>query len=118
MAKKSLTTFTLVAIIVSTVLMLSFSCLAEQAKSPSDAKNTTTILIQNSAFFPTHLTVVKGTTVNWLNADRITYKVKSDKFESKDLLRGDTFSYTFNETGTYNYAEASNPSMKGVITVT
>lgn len=117
MSKKSIITFTLMAIVVSAGLMLSFPGLAEQAKSTPDANNTTTILIQNSAFFPAHLTAAKGTTVNWLNADRDTYKVKSDKFESNDLLRGDTFSYTFNETGTYNYAEASHPSMIGVIIV-
>ena len=117
MTKKSLITFTLVAMIVATGLAISFPSLAEQAKSPSDAKNAS-ILIQTFAFSPAELTVAKGTTVNWLNAGRETYHIKSDKFESKDLLRGDMFSYTFNETGTYNYADASNPSMKGVITVT
>jgi len=118
MTKESLIVFTLIATVIAAGLMLSFPGLAEQAKSASDANNTTTILIENSAFFPTHLTVAKGTTVNWLNADRETYKVKSDKFESKNLERGDTFSYMFNESGTYNYMEASSPTMSGVIIVT
>jgi len=91
--------------------------LALQDSSPSNAP-TASILIQNYAFHPATLTVEKGTIVTWLNADRDVYKIKSDKFESKALNRGDAFSYTFNETGTYNYAEASYSSMKGTIVVT
>jgi plastocyanin len=97
--------------------VLSFPGLADKNISSSDTKNTT-ILIQDFAFNPNNLTIEKGITVTWLNADRDTHKIKSDKFESKDLNRGDSFSYTFKESGTYSYADASNPSMKGKITVT
>jgi plastocyanin len=117
MTNKCLISFALVAVVVATALVLSLPGLADQNNSTSDAKNKT-ILIQSFAFIPNHLTIEKGTTVTWVNGDRDTYKIKSDKFESKDLYRGDSFSYTFKESGTYNYADAFNPSMKGVITVT
>jgi plastocyanin len=118
MRKISLVSFTLAAMFVAMGLMLFLSpCLAEQANSPSSTK-TASVLIQSYAFSPSSLTVEKGTTVTWLNADRMVYKIKSDNFESPELNRGDAFSYTFNETGTYNYAEVSTPSMKGTIIVT
>jgi plastocyanin len=117
MTDKCLVSFALVALVVAMALVLSLPGLADQNNSTSDAKNTT-ILIQNSTFNPNHLTIEKGTTVIWLNTDRDTYKIKSDKFESKDLNKGDSFSYTFKESGTYSYADASRPSIKGEITVT
>ncbi len=118
MRKISIISFTLAAMVMATGLMLFLSpCMAEQSTSLASSK-TASVLIQVYAFSPSSLTVEKGTTVTWLNADRMVYKIKSDNFESPELNRGDTFSYTFNETGTYNYAEASNPSMKGTIIVT
>ncbi len=118
MRKISLISFTLAAMVVAMGLMLFLSpCLAEQS-NPSSSSKTASVLIQVYAFSPSSLTVEKGTTVTWLNADRMVYKIKSDNFESPELNRGDVFAYIFNETGTYNYAEASNPSMKGTIIVT
>ncbi|VVB69992.1 Cupredoxin-like domain protein [uncultured archaeon] len=117
MSKKSLVSLTIMAAIMATVLVLSLPVLAEQANSSSNAKDAS-ILIQNSAFFPTHLTVEKGTTVTWLNADYDIHKIKGDNFESNDLNRGDSFSYKFDAAGTYSFADAANPSIKGEITVT
>ena len=117
MTNKCLVHFALVAVIVAIALVLSLPGLADQNNSSSDAKNTT-VLIQDFTFNPNHLTVEKGTTVTWLNTDRNTYKIMSDEFESKELNRGDSFSYKFKESGTYSYADASNPTIKGEITVT
>lgn len=116
MRKKSLLSLTLVGLFIATGLILSFGpCLADQASASGNA--TASILIQSFAFSPSMLTVEKGTTVTWTNADRMVYKIKSDSFESGNLNRGDAFSHTFNATGTYNYTEASNPAMKGTIVV-
>ena len=103
-------------IIVLGLILISSPSLADQTNT-TGAK-TVTVLIQGFAFSPANLSIEKGTTVDWMNFDRLTYMVKSDKFASKELFRGDSFKYTFNETGTYDYAEATNPSMKGRITVT
>ena len=103
--------------ILVTVLVLSFPGLAEQAKSTSYAKNAS-ILIDSFAFSPSNLTVEKGTTVTWFNSDKFNHKIKGDGFESKDLIRGSSFSYKFEVAGTYKYADALHPSMKGEITVT
>jgi plastocyanin len=104
------------AIMVLGLILISSPSLATQTDA-AGAK-TVTILIQGLAFTPANLSIEKGTTVDWMNWDRVVYMIKSDKFASKELYRGDVFSYTFNDAGTYDYAEASNPSMKGRITVT
>jgi plastocyanin len=94
-------------------------CFGQEEKNQSSAGDKTqTILIRGLAFSPSNLTVERGTTVVWLNGDYITYKIKLNSFESGNLTRGDTFSHTFNETGTYDYSEATRPAMKGIITVT
>jgi len=72
-----------------------------------------TVLIENGTFNPANLTVKAGTTVIWVvkaNSDK--YMVTSDAngsvegkylFMSDDLTNGQSFSYTFNKTGTYGY---------------
>lgn len=117
MSTKSLVSFSIMAAAMATMLVISLPCLAEQANSTSNDKSAS-ILIQNAAFFPDHLTIEKGTTVTWLNADYDIRKVKGDNFESKDLNRDDTFSYKFDTAGTYTFADPSNPTTKGEITVT
>ena len=97
--------------------MLSFGPSLADTGSASAAPSAS-VLIQTFAFWPSILTVEKGTAVTWTNADRMVYKIKFDDFESGMLNRGDAFTHKFNETGTYNYAEASNPAMKGSIVVT
>ncbi len=97
---------------------LLLACGQNDQASPSPGEKTSTIVIRGFAFDPSNLTVEKGTKVTWLNGDYITYKIKSNLFESRNMTRGDTFSYTFNETGNYDYSEVANPSMKGRVTVT
>jgi plastocyanin len=105
------------AILFAASALLSGSGLEDQT-SPSAGEKTSTVLIRGFAFNPSDLTVERGTTVIWLNGDYITYKIKSNIFESGNLTRGDTFSYTFNQTGNYDYSDVTNPSIKGRITVT
>ncbi|MHC1688739.1 MAG: copper-binding protein [Methanothrix sp.] len=117
MSRKSLLSLSLIGLLVVGGLMLSFGpCLADTGSA--SAAPSASVLIQAFAFWPSTLTVEKGTAVTWTSADRMVYKIKFDDFESGMLNRGDAFTHKFNETGTYNYAEASNPAMKGSIVVT
>jgi plastocyanin len=105
------------AILFAASALLSVSGLENQTQ-PSVGDTTSTVLLRGFAFNPSNLTVERGTTVIWLNGDYLTYKIKSNDFESGNLTRGDTFSHTFNETGNYDYSEATRPFMKGRVTVT
>lgn len=77
------------------------------------------VTIQNFAFSPATLTVKAGTTVKWVNQDSATHQVVSDTglFNSGDLSKGQSFSFTFNQTGTYAYHCMIHPSMTGSIVV-
>lgn len=58
-----------------------------------------------SSFTPDVLTIKAGTTVTWTNESSLTHTVTSDTdlFDSGNMGKGDTFSYTFTSAGTYTY---------------
>ncbi len=76
-----------------------------------------TINIQNFSFTPATLTIKAGTTVNWVNNDSATHQIQSADFNSEALAKGQTFSYTFDQAGTYDYSCVIHPSMTGKIIV-
>lgn len=65
-----------------------------------------------SAIHPTH-TVYPGSSINKCNTDE-----RSEIFDAcEGLSEGESFSFTFNEVGTWNYHDHLNPSNFGSITV-
>ncbi len=71
--------------------------------------------------FPETLEVSVGTTVTWTNQDTAPHTVTSepagDVFNSGKLDQGDTFSFTFEEAGTYEYYCEYHANMKGTVVV-
>jgi plastocyanin len=80
-------------------------------------KTSVSISIQNFAFDPADLTISKGTAVTWTNNDSAPHQIKSTTFNSSSLGKGQTFSFTFNDAGTFDYSCAIHPSMLGKIVV-
>jgi plastocyanin len=79
------------------------------------------VTIQNFLFSPASVTVPRGTTVSWTNLDPSQHTVTSDvsgKFSSGILMTGQTFSFTFTETGSYPYHCGVHPTMHGTVIVT
>jgi plastocyanin len=62
-----------------------------------------TIHILSSGFSPDSVMVNINSTVTWINDDDKPHTVTSDKFDSGDILPGGTFSFAFDNTGTYSY---------------
>lgn len=75
------------------------------------------VAIQNFSFQPTPLTVSVGTTVTWTNKDSVNHQIKSASFNSSPLSQGQTYSFTFQTAGTYDYSCAIHPTMHGQIIV-
>jgi plastocyanin len=75
--------------------------------------------IRNFAFEPEALTVPRGTVVTWTNGDSDTHSVQSDdgSFGSPNLDGGATFSFAFNEPGTFDYECGIHPTMQGTVMV-
>lgn len=76
------------------------------------------ISIKNFKFNPATLTIKVGTTVVWTNNDGMPHKIKSDKFNSDTLNKGQTFKFTFLSVGEYDYLCSIHPSMLGKVIVT
>jgi plastocyanin len=84
---------------------------------PQTAAQADTITIQNFTFNPGTLTVKQGTKVTWTNQDSAPHKIKSATFNSGELKQGDTFDFTFNDKGSFDYSCSIHPSMTGKIVV-
>jgi plastocyanin len=109
--------FILMAVKISAmVLLVSCSKSSDMAPASSPAGNTSgnktnSVSIVSMAFSPTTLTVAVGTTVTWTNNDSAAHTVTSDTglFDSGNLSAagsgssGGSFSFTFNNAGTFNY---------------
>lgn len=83
---------------------------------------TETVNIQDSAYSPANIRVKKGATVTWTNQDSIQHDImpdeESDNFKASELLsQGESYSFTFNEVGTYTYHCTPHPFMKGSVEV-
>ena len=59
----------------------------------------------------------KGTTVKWTNLDTAAHTATGDNFDSGNLKLGESWSYTFNEVGEFDYRCALHPTMKGKLVV-
>lgn len=70
---------------------------------PVREPTTVDVEIFASAFKPSSLNVVNGTTVRWTNKDSAAYVITGKGFKSPELNKRGTWNYTFNETGTFEY---------------
>ena len=77
------------------------------------------VAIADFAFAPETTEVEAGTTVRWSNEDPAEHTVTATDadFESNNLAQGESFSFTFDQPGTYVYRCAIHPEMEGTVTV-
>lgn len=75
--------------------------------------------IKNSIYSPANLEIKKGQTVIWINRDSQPHDVidLDDTFSSPALYKDQSFSFTFDESGSFNYYCSFHPIMQGTITV-
>lgn len=93
--------------------------------APGTGSNANEVVMQNSAFSPSSLTVTAGTTVTWTNKDSYNHTVTSGspnapdgKFDSGVIGSNKTYSFRFDTKGTYSYYCKIHPEiMVGTIVV-
>ena len=81
--------------------------------------------MQNIAFVPESITVSVGTTIRWTNKDNVDHTVTSGtpgnptgRFDSGNLGAGETFSFTFDTAGIFEYYCKLHPTqMTATVTV-
>ncbi|OGJ48230.1 hypothetical protein A2344_01160 [Candidatus Peregrinibacteria bacterium RIFOXYB12_FULL_41_12] len=74
--------------------------------------------ISGYAFDPAELTIVAGDSVTWTNLDSVAHSIVADSFSSDNFSTNESFTYTFDATGVYEYFCGPHPNMTGIITVT
>ena len=77
------------------------------------------VKIDNFAFGPQVLTATTGSVVKWTNRDDMPHNVESaqNKFSSPVLDTDQSFSFKFNEAGSYSYFCKLHPRMTGTVVV-
>lgn len=88
--------------------------------SDQTGKAEVTMDIKEFAFANKEIKISKGTKVTWTNQDEARHNVFSedDGGPKGELLgMGESFSYTFDTAGTFNYLCEPHPYMKGVVNV-
>ena len=77
------------------------------------------IVVKNFMFQPMSLTVKAGSTVTWTNMDEEPHTVVSTggAFRSNALDTKDSFSFKFDQPGTYRFVCSIHPQMVGTIVV-
>lgn len=82
------------------------------------------IEIRDGSFTPETLTIQKGDSVTWTNEGAVAHTTTSDSdtadsdsWDSGLLETGDTYTRTFDKTGTFNYHCTPHPNMTGSIIV-
>ncbi len=87
---------------------------------PAPLPMTHNVTIQNFAFNPASITVRAGDTVVWTNKDPMGHTITGNNGgpSSQTINANGTYSFTFNNVGTFDYHCSIHPSMKGTVIVT
>lgn len=90
---------------------------ATTTTTSSTAEPAQTITLQDFTFSPKAVTVKVGDSVTWTNADSVPHTVTSEAFDSGSLAQGQSFTYTFDKAGTFDYKCSIHPTMTGTVNV-
>ena len=102
------------------VIVLALALVAA-ACSGGDDDGAAVIDIANNSYEPSDPVVTSGASVTWTNHDDVPHTVtfRDDQVAgSGQLDRGESFTATFDEPGTYDYVCTVHPEMTATITVT
>lgn len=105
----------LVMIIMIAIIATATGC------SPSDSSKAPTegniVNIEGNEYLPAEITIKKGESVVWVCKDTTKHDVTFDTFQSPLLGKGESFEYTFDTVGTYEYFDLSLTFMKAKVIV-
>lgn len=119
----------LIALIVAVVLLLVIVSggvwlLVSRRHNVAISSKVANVMMNADGLVPATLTIEKGQEITITNADSTAHRLTADQsllpsFDSIDLLnQGDSYTYTFERSGTYHYYDPSNPTVFiGTVTV-
>jgi plastocyanin len=90
--------------------------------SSSASVATDQVTIAGKAFTPPNITIKKGTKVTWTNQDSVQHTVTEDDGQNgpgaAPFDQGQTYSFTYDQAGTFHYHCAIHNEMTGTVVVT
>jgi plastocyanin len=86
---------------IAALAALAVGCGGESDSAPVATTDVT--MVKSYRFDPEKIVVDAGATVTWTNDDNFTHTVQVDGQDDQKVERGDSFSVTFDEPGTYHY---------------
>lgn len=91
-------------------------------ETPPSASSANIINIKNNIFSPSQITVKKGEAVTWTNNDTVAHTVTDDLSDvggpnSGTVEPGQSYTFTFEKTGSFQYHCKIHTSMRGTIVV-
>ncbi len=91
----------------------------EEQQSEDDVVETTEITANEDGFDPETIRVMLGDTVTWTNTGQEDVTITSDEdlFNSGLIGPGETYSYTFDVAGTFDYSSEENFMTSGTVIV-
>lgn len=108
------------------IMFINFGCSKNDmaTNNNGDTPGANEVFIQGMAFSPANRTISVGTSIKWTDKESITHTITSGVpgapsglFDSGNIGSNGTFSFTFNQAGTFKYYCKIHSSMTGTITV-
>ncbi len=92
---------------------------AQSAPMQQATTDVVTVRINGMRFEPAQISVKPGTTVTWVHDSGMPHTVKGNArgLQSGTMNSGQSYSFTFDELGSYQYACDLHPSMTGNVVV-
>lgn len=98
----------------------STSMATSSTATPGDSSSDNEVVMRQTSFDPVEIVVPVGSTVTWTNDDTISHTTTANDgtWDSDTMSPGDTFEYTFDTAGDYEFFCSIHPSsMRGTIRV-
>lgn len=91
----------------------------ENTEAVNSSGKVVEVTIENFKFDPENVRISVGDTIKWTNLDSAphTATANNEQFDSGTLNKDGTFSFTFEETGTFDYICTIHPYMKANVIV-
>ena len=104
----------------SVLLSVGFLIGSCHKNSYNDDNSANKVSISSTGFAPATITVTTGATVTWTNKDTVMHTVTTadGSISSGDIAAGSSYTKTFSDAGTFNYYDAHNTTMTGILIVT
>lgn len=110
-----------------TVVLLAVFTKLNQKPEPTVTSRQVIVEITKDGFVPATLSIPKGTRVTWVNKGSGSHQVAANPHPEHSSVQGldsrspigsdNSYSYTFDQPGTYTYHDHMNPANNGTVVV-